>query len=115
VTVFDQVINTIMPGNDVFTFTINTSQTLSGTYTLRGYASALVSASTTLFTGAKDDGGLSFSLPVSVATPEPATWTSLCGGLLALCAFLCFRKSSRPSGSPGSPIDPKLTNSRSGD
>jgi hypothetical protein len=115
VTVFDQVINSIMPGNDAFTFTINTSQTLSGTYTLLGYASALVSGSTTLLTGTKDDGGIAFSMQFTFgsATPEPATWASMFGGVLVLAAFLCLRRSRDASAITA--LQSNRTNTRSGD
>jgi hypothetical protein len=83
---FNQVINTVMPGSDVFSFALTTSQALSGTYQLVGYASALISGDPGSMTGdTKDSAGLAFSMDVTLgSTPEPATWTSLVGGMLLM-------------------------------
>jgi hypothetical protein len=85
----DLIINRIMPATDAFTIVISTPQTLSGTYTLVGRASALKSGdpgSMTLDT--KESDGISFTLSetaqVLSATPEPQTWA------LLTIAFLCF-------------------------
>jgi hypothetical protein len=89
-TLYNQVINTVMAGSDVFSFAITTSQALSGTYQLQGYASALVSGSSTSMTGdTKDSTGLAFTINVTVATtPEPGTWTSALGGMLLMVPLI---------------------------
>ena len=79
------VITTIMPGSDVFRFVIDTSQTLSGSYTLNGYASILQSGSQTTMTGdTKEEPGHYFSLDVTPSdVPEPgAVGLFAAGGLV---------------------------------
>jgi hypothetical protein len=90
VTLYNQVINTVMPGSDVFSFAITTSQALSGTYQLKGYASALVSGSPTSMTGdTKDATALAFTINVTVTSvPEPATWASLAAGMLLMIPLI---------------------------
>lgn len=92
---YDQYMNTVMPGSDVFSFQINTSQPLSGAITLKGSASALVSGSPTFMSGnTKDDGGLSFSLTVT-PSPEPGTWASMLGGGLVFLGLLYLKKTRK--------------------
>jgi hypothetical protein len=84
---YDQVINTVIPKSSTFSFTITTNQTLSGTYRIKGSASALISGSTTAFDSVKDDGGILFDLDVTAnyvsAVPEPSTcWLMLAGSLV---------------------------------
>jgi hypothetical protein len=93
VVLYNQVINTVMAGSDVFSFAITTTQALSGTYQLKGYASALVSGSSTSMTGdTKDATGLAFTINVSInPTPEPGTWASVVGGMLLMAPLIVRR------------------------
>jgi hypothetical protein len=89
-------IDTIMPGSSTFQFVIQSSQTLSGTYHLVGYASALVSGSNTAFSApVKDSLGIPFDLYVTVqSVPEPAEF----GPALAALAVLFWGWRRRRSG-----------------
>jgi hypothetical protein len=88
-------IDTIMPGSDKFQFIIQVNQTLSGTYHLVGYASALVSGSNSSFSAPiKDSLGIPFDLNVTVQTvPEPAAF----GPALAAIAILFWIRRKRRS------------------
>jgi hypothetical protein len=88
-------IDTIMPGSDTFQFIIQTNQTLSGSYHLVGYASALVSGSNSSFSAPiKDSLGIPFDLNVTVQTvPEPAAF----GPALAAIGILFWRRRKRRS------------------
>lgn len=101
----DAIINTIMPGNDVFAFTISTTQTISGSVTLKGFASAIKSGnSTSMSIDTKESDGIPFSLSVS-QVPEPGTWAMLGGGgvLLGWLGWRRRRSTGTESGYP--PMD----------
>ena len=89
---YDQVMNTVMSKTDVWSFTINTSQTLSGTITLEGYASALISGSPSTMYGVKDDTGLGFTMTFSIPTPEPGTWASMLAGVVLMSPLILRSK-----------------------
>jgi hypothetical protein len=107
---FQQVINAVMPGTDVFTLSLTTNQVLSGSYTFQGSASALVSGSPTSMTSdTKDDAGFTFQLTMTaVGTPEPDTAALILGGALLMLPLFRrrFRKSSSSHGKPGPVTNP---------
>jgi len=88
----DAIINTIMPGADRFQFTISTTQTLSGSYTLKGFASAIKSGnSTNMSIDTKESDGIPFTLTTTLGVPEPGTWATIAGGFVLL-ALLAWRR-----------------------
>jgi hypothetical protein len=83
-----------------FQFTINTNQVLNGTYSIKGYASALVSGSPTSFSGIiKDTVGIAFTLQATAVdtVPEPGT-SLLLFTALSLVAFFHVRNRKRTPG-----------------
>jgi hypothetical protein len=91
-------ITSLLSPTAVFTFGITTNQLLSGTYTLNGRASALVSGSPTSFGGIiKDSVGVSFTLQVTAeAIPEPGTLILISTSILSLAAYRLWRN-TRPA------------------
>jgi hypothetical protein len=87
------IIQSLMPDNAVFQFGINIAGTLSGSYTVRGYASRLQSGNPGYMSGdTKEDHGVGFSLtdtPSSSEVPEPST---LALGAAGAIAFFLLRR-----------------------
>lgn len=97
-------ITSLLSPTSVFTFSITTDQVLSGTYTMQGVASALVSGSPTSFSGIiKDTVGISFTLELEAqsAVPEPGTWVLFSTSLTAMGVYRLRRRkrSTRPDAS----------------
>jgi hypothetical protein len=87
----------VMPGNRVFSFAIETNQVLSGAYHLKGRASAVESGDPAYMSeDSKETRGIPFDLTVAAisAVPEPGT-CALVAGALGLLAFRAARKSGR--------------------
>jgi hypothetical protein len=107
---FQQVINAVMPGSDVFTLSLTTPQLLSGSYTFQGSASALVSGSPTSMTSdTKDDAGFSFQITMTAQPmPEPDTTALILGGALLMVPLFRrrFRKSTPSHSKPGPVTNP---------
>ena len=71
--------------SSTFQFEVTTADVLSGNVKVYGYASALISTSSTSWTGAKETDNLPFTLTMSLpAVPEPSTWSLLLGPAVAL-------------------------------
>jgi hypothetical protein len=87
-------INTLMDLSARFEFMIETPLTLSGSYTIRGMASALVSDDPYNYVGVKENGQQSFELTLEpvLQTPEPASF-----GLVFLGALTLFYSGRRLS------------------
>jgi hypothetical protein len=80
-------VTSIFSDSTVFSFWIDTPQTLSLTSTihLSGKASAIESGSSSSFTfDTKEQDGISFSLNIAPSLPEPSTWTLFLGGAVLL-------------------------------
>ena len=86
-----QVINKVMLPNDVLSFSITTSQVITGPLRVQGLAGALLPAS-------YDGAGRSVTFTKSenfgfeMATPEPGTWATLGGGVILLLGLARRRR-----------------------
>jgi hypothetical protein len=93
-------IQDLMPGSSVFSFSINTASVLSGSYTIRGYASRLQSGDPGYMTeDTKEDHGISFSLSAEAmsSVPEPST---LVFGAFGVGAILLARSRRKSHSNP---------------
>jgi hypothetical protein len=80
----------ILPDSAMFSFTIDTDQTLSGSYVVWGTASAVVSASSSQLTDPKPQAAIQFGMEVTpelTATPEPGTIGFSVIGIAVLLAY----------------------------